>query len=489
MRIGELLVAAKLVTAADIDSALKLQATQGGRLGQVLVSIGAIDAATIEAFFSAIPPVPLTIEATGVSETILLDLLLKLIVVRALETGSAMTDAIKLAPRTASDLIERAIEGELLMALGPGSSGMSSAMRYGLTERGRRRAAEAMATSSYVGPAPVTLASYTERLVRQKLTNETVNGAKIEAAFADLDIEESFADQIGPAVRSGRALMLYGPPGNGKTSIGQRLTAVFANVIYIPYTVVIDGQMMTVFDPDLHVPISLDTPLAPNAQNWLRREDIDARWVACRRPFIVTGGELTLEMLDLRHEPLANFYVAPLHVKAAGGCLLIDDFGRQMVSPKDLLNRWIVPLDRQVDYMKLHTGHSFALPFEAMVIFSTNLEPSDLMDTAFLRRIPYKLEITAPSLAGYRRIFDTVAAAAGLALSDEDFDYIVHQLTVVRETPLAAYQPKFLVDQMVAGCRFREIPPTFQRNFLDFALRNLSVAKPRAEQGTHASFN
>ena len=178
MRIGELLVAAKLVTAEQIDEALKLQATQGGRLGQLLVAIGAIDAEAIDAFFFAIPPVPLTIEATGISETILLDLLLKLIVVRTLETGSGMTDAIKLAPRTASDLIERAVEGELLMALGPSQSGGSSAMRYGLTERGRKRAAEAMAVSSYIGPAPVTLASYTERLVRQKLTNETVNAAK-----------------------------------------------------------------------------------------------------------------------------------------------------------------------------------------------------------------------------------------------------------------------------------------------------------------------
>ena len=486
MRIGELLVAAKLVTAADIDAALNRQAPQGGRLGQHLVAMGAIDHAQIEAFLSAIPPVPLTIAATGISEPILLDLLMKLVFVRTLETTSAMTEAIKLSPRVASDLIERAIDAELLMALGQGLGG--GGMRYGMTEKGRRRATEAMAASAYIGPAPVDLSTYAERLNRQKLTNETVNWAKVKTAFQDLEIHDAFLDQIGPAVRSGRALMLYGPPGNGKTSVGQRLTKVFTNIIYVPYTVMIDGQMMRVFDPDLHTPISLEAPLTPNAQSWLRREDLDARWIPCRRPFIVAGGELTLEMLDLRHEPTANFYVAPLHVKAAGGCLLIDDFGRQMVSPKELLNRWIVPLERQVDYLKLHTGQSFAIPFEAMIILSTNLEPADLMDTAFLRRIPYKLEVRAPSLETYRKIFNAVAHAAGMTLSDEDFNYIVNELTVERDTPIAAYQPKFLVDQIVAGCDFREIPPQFDRRLVDYALSNLTIAKSEAPGTTLASF-
>ncbi len=486
MRIGELLVAAKLVTAADIDAALNLQITQGGRLGENLVSLGVIKAGVIEAFLEAIPPVPLSIAQTGIGETELLNLLLKAILAGSLETITAFTDAIKLTAKVTADLVDIAVDAQFLSALGQGSQGAPSGVRYALTDKGRERASEAMAASSYAGPAPVTLASYTERLSRQKVTNEVVSWSKIQAAFSDLQVADAFVDQIGPAVRSGRAVLLYGPPGNGKTSIAQRLNKVFRDVVYIPHAVMIEGQVMKVFDPDVHVPITPDDQDGYKAAVSLRREDLDARWVPCRRPFIVTGGELTLEMLDLRHETTANFYVAPLHVKASGGCLLIDDFGRQLVSPTALLNRWIVPLESRMDYLKLHTGKSFGLPFEAMVIFSTNLEPADLMDPAFLRRIPYKLEIGAPPLDTYRRIFDNVAAANGMTLSDEAFEYIVRELTETQDGPLAAYQPKFLIDQVVAACGFMEMTAQFERRFVDYALSNLTVKRSPTSHATLA---
>jgi energy-coupling factor transporter ATP-binding protein EcfA2 len=486
MRIGELLVAANLVSAADIDAALNRQATQGGRLGPNLVALGAIGYEALEAFLEAIPPVPLSIAETGISETELLNLLLKTMLAESLETSSAFADAVKLPPKVTADLVDIAIDGQFLTALGQGGPGGSIGMRYALSEKGRRRATEALAASSYVGPAPVTLESYTDRLSRQKLTNEMVGFAKIKDAFEDLQIADAFVDQIGPAVRSGRAVLLYGPPGNGKTSIAQRLNRVFRDVIYIPHAVMIEGQIMKVFDQDVHVPIAQEAAGA-KATVSLHREDLDRRWVACRRPFIVTGGELTLEMLDLRHEPLANFYVAPLHVKASGGCLLIDDFGRQLVSPTALLNRWIVPLESRMDYLKLHTGKSFGLPFEAMVIFSTNLEPADLMDPAFLRRIPYKLEIREPSMENYRRIFDNVAKANGMTLSDEVFDHVVHELTQRFGVPVAAYQPKFLIDQIVAACGFMEMSPQFEPRFVDYALSNLTVSKSSSTHATLAA--
>jgi hypothetical protein len=408
---------------------------------------------------------------------------LKTIFVGSLETISAFTEAIKLTTKVTIDLVEIAVGGQFLTTLGQGPH---FAVRYALTDKGRSRAAELLAASSYAGPAPVTLASYTERLSRQKVTNELVSWTTIQGAFSDLQIADAFVDQIGPAVRSGRAMLFYGPPGNGKTSIAQRLSRVFSDVIYIPHAVMIDGQVMKVFDPDVHVPISVDPQDRGKAEISAFREDLDARWVPCRRPFIVTGGELTLEMLDLRHDPAANFYVAPLHLKASGGCLLIDDFGRQLVSPTILLNRWILPLESQMDHLKLHTGKSFGVPFEAMVIFSTNLEPADLMDPAFLRRIPYKFEIGAPPLETYRRIFESVATANGMTLTDEVFDYIVHELTETQGGPLAAYQPKFLIDQVVAACGFTEMASKFDRRFIDYALSNLTVRRSPSKHATLA---
>ncbi len=486
MRIGDLLIAANLAKPQDIEAAVKRQLAQGGRLGESLVALGFIKAEVLEAFLKQVPPVPMSVAETGISETDLLNLLMKIVFVRSLETASSFADAIKLPPKVVKELIEQAITGQLLQALGSlGPSGLDD-MRYGMTDKGRRWATEALAMSAYAGPAPVSLATYSERIVRQKVTNESISWARIQQAFADLEIADAFVDQIGPAVRSGRAVLLYGPAGNGKTSVAQRLGRVFSDIIYIPHAVMIEGQVMRVYDPNLHIAFSAENAQAAKLSVTLRREDFDARWVPCRRPFVVAGGELTLDMLDLRHETTANFYEAPLHIKSSGGCLLIDDFGRQLVSPTALLNRWIVPLENRMDYLKLHTGKSFALPFEALVIFSTNLEPADLMDPAFLRRIPYKLEIGGPSREAFRHIFDKVSADNGLTLTGEIFDYIVNELSEKRQAELANYQPKFLVDQIVAACGFKEMPPQFERRFIDYAISNLSVKRSKVPRATLA---
>jgi len=486
MRIGDLLVAANLVKPQDIDAAVTRQLAQGGRLGESLVALGAIKAEVLEAFLKQVPPVPMSVADTGLSETDLLNLLMKIIFVRALETTSSFADAIKLPPKVVSELVDQAVTAQLLQALGRlGPSGLDD-MRYGMTDKGRRWATEALAASAYAGPAPVSLEAYSERIVRQKVTNESVSWSRIQQAFAGLEIADAFVDQIGPAVRSGRAVLLYGPAGNGKTSVAQRLGRVFADVIYIPHAVMIEGQVMRVYDLILHTAISGENQQDAKASVTLRREDFDARWVPCRRPFVVAGGELTLDMLDLRHEATANFYEAPLHVKASGGCLLIDDFGRQLVSPTALLNRWIVPLENRMDFLKLHTGKSFDLPFEALVIFSTNLEPADLMDPAFLRRIPYKLEIAGPSREAYRHIFEKVSADNGLTLTDEIFDYIVSEIEEKRGTELANFQPKFLIDQIAAACGFKETPPQFTRQLIDYAISNLSVSKSKTQRATLA---
>jgi hypothetical protein len=288
-------------------------------------------------------------------------------------------------------------------------------------------------------------------------------------------------------------VLLYGPPGNGKSSVAFRLASVFNDVIYVPYAVSVEGQIIRVHDPSIHRPLKTETVTSPEVTtSFLRHEEFDARWAACRRPFVMSGGELTLDMLDLRYDTTGHFYEAPLHVKALGGCFIIDDFGRQLVRPTDLLNRWIVPLESRVDYLKLHTGKSFSIPFEELIVFSTNLEPEDLMDTAFLRRLPYKIEIGAPTLDLYRQIFDKECKRQGLAMDDNTFDFIVHQVIEEKELELAAYHPRFIVDQVVATCKFMGKKPHFEPRFIEYAINNLRVkrgvgSKPKKQTAAHVS--
>ena len=327
----------------------------------------------------------------------------------------------------------------------------------------------------YAGPAPIDIEEFNFRVNLQKLTNELVTFERIRKSLGELTFEDAMIEQTGPAMNSGRAMLLYGPPGNGKTSVAHSLGNVFNDVIYVPYAISVEGQIIRFFDPSIHVPIAPSDSDDEGAVSFVRNAEFDARWVACKRPFVVTGGELTLEMLDLRYDETGHFYEAPLHVKALGGCFVIDDFGRQLVSPTNLLNRWIVPLENRVDYLKLHTGKSFSIPFEELVIFSTNLEPEDLMDGAFLRRLPYKIEVGSPSLPIFKRIFEKECARQGLPLSEEAFNVIANKITKEKGLDLAAFQPRFIIDQVVATCRFMGQAAHFEPRFIDYALDNLRV--------------
>lgn len=483
MRIGELLVAAGLVSKADVARAIERQHEEGGRLGPNLIAIGAITAEELARFCDGVPMEPATLADTGLPETFLLDLLLKIVFIGPTETAPQISSAMHLSPKLVTDLLEVAVRGQLVAALG--SQAGALAMRYELTEAGKARAREALSRSAYAGPAPVPLEAYAHWLGRQKVNNETIDVPSLRRAFEGLEVADALVDQLGPAITTGRALLMYGPPGNGKTSVAQRLERVFRQIIHIPHAVLVEGQVMTVFDPDMHHPVDPDAPARPRLVTSLLREEADDRFVPCRRPFIITGGELTLEMLDLKHEAGGNFYTAPLHMKAAGGCLLIDDFGRQMVSPTALLNRWIVPLENRVDYLKLATGKSFRVPFQTLVIFSTNLAPADLMDPAFLRRIPYKLEIGAPSPEVWRRIFKSVAATHGLPCEDSQIRDIEHALLKTHGLALAAYQPRFLIEQITAAARFKGRTPALHPDLVTLALGNLTIGRA-SEGGTLA---
>lgn len=476
MRLGDILVGHGLVTQGDIAAAMEHQRSQGGRLGDILVATGKIDAAQLDAIMEEAPAVPSTIDETGLSLPDLLNLAMKAMYAAGAETPSAVADILKLPHRVMQLLFEGAKERKLVDVMGAAGLRVTSELRFALTEKGKQWALDALGQNQYVGPAPVPLADYKERIERQRITNERVDRDAINAAFADLIVPEPFIRQIGPAINSGQSVLLYGPPGNGKTSVAERIGRVFRSVIYVPYCFEVEGQIIKVFDPGIHEPVGQPAEGSSRVLA-LRREDFDRRWVACKRPFIVAGGELTLEMLDLSFNALAKFYEAPLHVKALGGIFMIDDFGRQIVSPEALLNRWIVPLERRVDYLKLHTGKSFSLPFDELVIFSTNLTPKDLMDPAFLRRIPYKLEIGGPSRDDFKQIFRGISKARGLEASDQVVNAVIAALQEMGSNPLASYQPKFIVDQVLSACKFENIPPRFRPDLIAMAIGNLSTER------------
>jgi hypothetical protein len=486
MRIGDLLVRAKLITEEHLAAALGRQTMHGGDLGDNLVALGIVERRVIERFLHRVPQEPKDIASTKINDTDLLALFMKIIFSERLEKVGQIADAIRLPQQIVMDLARMATERQLLYTLGAHSSDSILEMRYALTEEGKRYSLDALQRSSYIGPAPVTLEEFVDRVHLQKPTNERVTMERVRDAIRSLTMEQSIVEQAGPALNSGRAILLYGPPGNGKTSVALCFASVYEDLIHVPYAIITEGQIIRFYDPRIHTPAS---PVAKKSDEEdfasFKRETYDRRWVACRRPFVVAGGELTLDMLDLRYDPIGHYYEAPLHMKALGGCFLIDDFGRQFVSPRDLLNRWIVPMESRVDYMKLRSGASFSIPFEEIVIFATNLDPEDLMDPAFLRRLPYKIEVGPPAVDQFRRIFDQECERRGIALTDEVFNFIVYMITKEKGLELAGFQPTFIIDQVIATCRFLGRDPELKSPYVEYAINNLRVKRnpePRTER-------
>jgi len=476
MLLGDVLVAHGYVRKEDVSAALERQMRHGGRLGENLVAMGILSPQQLEEALSSVPAMPRNLEDTGLDLLALIDLAARAMHSGSIDTPTKLAEVLKLSSRLALDLMRAAEQRQLVEAQGVVNPLAGSELRYALTGKGRQWAQNAFEQSSYIGPAPVTLDDYVARIKRQRIGGERVPPKAVTKAMTGLTMSDRLIAQLGPAINSGHSILLYGPPGNGKSSVAERVGRIFNDIIYVPYCFSVAGQIVRVFDPGIHEPVvsqQEDADDLPNRTMNILRDEFDPRWVPCRRPCIMTGGELTLDMLDLNFNPLAKFYEAPLHVKALNGIFLIDDFGRQLVSPEALLNRWIVPLASRVDYLKLHTGKSFPLPFDELVIFSTNLAPSQLMDPAFLRRIPFKIEVGAPNHEDYRRIFRTVAEARGLMVRDEMIAYVIIVLTEMNDFPLAAYQPGFLVDQILAACKYEGVPAVLTKDLVDRAIENM----------------
>ncbi len=471
MKIGDLLVAKGFATPADIDRAVQHQVANGGRIGDSLAALGIVTHEVIEKLVNEAPQAPATLAATGIDPTALLDLMIKGMYSESLETASQIVEALRLPNNVVNQLLTDAKERKWIEALA--SAGLGE-QRLALTRAGREWAGDAVSRCGYFGPAPVSLPEFQARIESQRVSNEHVTRKDLDSAFNGLAMTDRFISRLGPAVNSGSAILIYGPAGNGKTTVAEIVGKIFQNVIYVPYCVDIDGEIMKVYDPAIHRKVA-DSP-EPAGANGLRKSRVDMRWVACHRPMVITGGELTIEMLDLKYNPIAKFYEAPLHIKALNGTFLIDDFGRQRAKPEDILNRWIVPLNSRLDYLTLHTGKSVMIPFDEIVIFSTNLHPDDLMDPAFQRRISYKLETVEPSAELFTKVFKSAALKHGLSVTDPVLAQVLQEIKA-NKAPLAYFQPKFIVEQVLASCKFECIKPQFTVENVTDALANLFVKK------------
>ncbi len=408
------------------------------------------------------PREPKSLAETGLSETLIESLLCKFLLAVGSDSGRGLADKLHL-PFGILDPLYHSLRNRQIIA--PTGSAPLNDYLYALTDRGRSFAQSAMQASAYLGPAPVPLSKYVESVEKQSIRSESPKRKDLERAFADVHVERQMLDDLGPAINAGKGLFLYGAPGNGKTTLAKRITKCFGQDIYVPHTIVEDGQYIKFFDAACHEPVA-------SAENsLLKSSDVDHRWIRIRRPTVVVGGELTMENLELKHDYKSNVSEASLQLKSNCGCLLIDDFGRQRIEPGELLNRWIIPLENRIDYLTLSTGKKIEVPFEQLIIFSTNLQPQDLADDAFLRRIPYKIEASDPGPEEFHMLFEMAARACGCEYRREMVDYLIETHYQAQGRPLRRCQPRDLMLHIANYCAYQQLPLEMTREHLDRAAR------------------
>lgn len=407
-----------------------------------------------------LPSLPTSLADTGLDQFLLMELIAKTLFVFGKVSLSGLTSRLKLSINVLNETLRFMLTEHFVEVPRRGMTDLD--IEYQLTDAGKLRAAEFMARCRYIGPAPVTLDAYRAMVARQSVRNNRVTQEHVAAAFAGITMNPRVLEQAGAAMNSGRPLFLYGPPGSGKTYLAERLGRLLHGPVAIPYAIVVDNEVIQVFDPLLHDPLPADSGSTVF-------ERTDSRWQLCRRPVILTGGELTLDMLELRYDSTTGFYQSPPHFKANNGIFIVDDLGRQRVAAKDLMNRWIVPLDRGCDHLSLHTGTKFTVPFDVSVVFSTNLHPAELADESFLRRLGYKIHIGALDDDEYRSLFQQYAESFGITYDKEAFSYLIDALHRNSGRPLLACYARDLLGLVLDYARYKGERPAMTPQALSSA--------------------
>ncbi|MDF3348830.1 ATPase [Sulfitobacter sp. KE34] len=418
------------------------------------------------------PPPPKRLEDMKLPIVMMRDILLKTIFRKNVEMVSDLAQALCLPIPVTQEMVDQARSQRLIEATGTLSATSGNEMGYQLTDAGKARALDALAQSEYFGAMPVPLEVYREQVKRQSVRNLQITRDQLTGAMGHLVLPDSLLDHLGPAVSAGRSILMYGPPGNGKSSISNGIRDALGDRVYVPRAIEYAGQVITVYDPIVHSAAEAEVQ-DPTSLRRITR--YDARYVCCERPTVITGGELSLDMLDLVYNPTARTYQAPLQLKATGGIFIVDDLGRQKEPPQSIINRWIVPLEESKDILALQSGEKFEVPFDTLVIFSTNFHPNEIFDQAALRRIFFKIKVDGPDQENFLKIFAMVARKRGMPLDEAT---LVHLLKVKYPTinnVYANYQPNFLIDQMIAICDFEGIPYQMNPDLVDRAWANMFV--------------
>ena len=419
------------------------------------------------------PPAPKQIHEMQLPVVMMRDILIKTMFRKNVDMVTELAAAVCLPIQVTQELVDMARDQRLVEATGTLNANNGNEMGYQLTDAGKARALDALSQSEYFGAMPVPLDVYREQVKRQSIRNLMVSRDMLTNAMGHLVLPDELIGNLGPAVSAGRSILMYGPPGNGKSSISNGIRDALGDKVYVPRAIEYAGQVITVYDPIVHSSVEddIDDPTK------LRRTSgkFDTRYVCCERPTVITSGELSLDMLDLVYNPTAKTYQAPLQLKSTGGIFIVDDLGRQAESPQSLVDRWIVPLEESKDMLALQSGEKFEVPFDTLVIFSTNFHPNEIFDQAALRRIFFKIKIDGPNQANYLKIFSLVAKKKTMPLNEAALIHLLKVKYPTIDNVYANYQPIFLIDQMISICEFEGIPYQMTPELIDRAWANMFV--------------